>query len=130
MTDNLLDRAKKALEGATPGPWRARFQGIDARRYVDTYSAPVWVRIATAELLYADDTEEQNWSAAGNDKANADLIALAPDLARALIAADRALKIAHLVSDQIEDGGVTDGMRNLLNNELAAFRAIVEKSDD
>ena len=82
MTDDLIDRAKKALEGATRGHWQ---KSGDATVCVGQRDIAYLARntMATAELL-----------------ANVSLIALAPDLARALI---RERKRSERLEDALRD---------------------------
>ena len=90
MSD-LYERAKAALEGATPGPWR--IVPYDAGD-VDEWST--WTPLidgredADRAVVHWAGFRQKYWqSADGNEseiEANAHLIALAPDLARAYIA--------------------------------------------
>lgn len=92
----LIDKAKKALEGATPGPWStdSDMEVIGRHGYL------------VADLLVLDKNPTTE------NKANAQLISLAPDLARALIAAEEVIRliedapanpvISHETADQIE----------------------------
>jgi len=76
---DLIERAKAALEGATPGPWiiPGRPDKVCSEGYTDNGAAK---QISTANRAA--------WMIASHPDqpfANARLIALAPDLARALI---------------------------------------------
>jgi hypothetical protein len=100
---NLIDRAKAALENATPGPWEHNIDGAG-----DYYiTRPDGQHII--EVSGGDDQSEPD----------AILVALAPDLARALIAADRLANAVDSV-DRLEIGWAE------LRAALAAFRAAVE----
>jgi len=66
----LIDEVKAALEGATPGRWNAA-------------KAETWWVYSD----YGEVAEVMPW-AGGNDEGDARLMAFAPDMARALIAAE------------------------------------------
>ena len=69
----------------TPGPWVTDgFGGILAYGSCDTIDCSVLGRIATAEDVFDTDSEGRNWWAGGDKKANAHLIAAAPELYKAL----------------------------------------------
>ena len=120
MTDDLIDRAKAALEGATPGTWRiAPYDAGD----VDEWS--IWTPMieggkeADRAVVHWSGFKQKYWQSAGGRQseieANATLIAIAPDLARALIAA-KALADAHDANRPVEE----------IDAALAAFRAACE----
>ena len=131
MTD-LYNRAKAALEGATPGPWRAfrsaAFWEIEPgnRRGIDPY---------TIGDVCASDPHDTT----GLQQRNSTLIALAPDLAAAFIRerdAAQALEKALRPFDGCvfeEDGDAVITPQTLTIGDwlafslaIAAYRAAVE----
>ena len=110
---------KALLDGATPGPWRLRKAYLDddaleiVPRKVRGKASPEvgsWAELATVQIEYTDSTP----------KANARLIAAAPDLARALL--DARAENARLRADAEAANGVWQA--NLrLQAELAASEA-------
>lgn len=101
---DLIERAKAALEGATPAPWT-----------VDEEDCASWGKnfsilhngnnmIDVAEMVR---TEE-----------DAALIALTPDMAKALIAAEELASEVELYRDMVSEFG-------LLDKALARFRAAI-----
>jgi hypothetical protein len=104
MTD-LLTKVKEALEGATPGPWEWG-EGIsdDGSRYAALYA------YALTEIM----------SGLRPDDPDARLIALAPDMARALIAAGELADVC----DELM--GLFPDQQLHLENTLSAFRAAME----
>jgi len=140
MSD-LIERAKAALEGATPGPWEANHSEILSEG--TGYYSPVAI-ISTGEDYggyYGEDADVD-----AQKEANADLIALAPDLARLAIAAAELAAAAKEVRNianlsfaagvEEREGGsgrrqgklVDDYERRIsaINDTLARFRAIAE----
>ena len=120
MTDQLTDAEVKALlDDTTPGPWRLRKAYLDddaveiVPRKVRGKASPEvgsWAELATVQIEYTDSTP----------KANARLIAAAPDLARALL--DARAENARLRADAQAANGVWQA--NLrLQAELAASEA-------
>jgi hypothetical protein len=110
MAENLLDIAKKALEGATPGPYIREAQGIytakDGRFVGHIGSHEHGIDWPTTEAI-------------------GDLFALAPDIARALIAYE-----SRLIKDRDFCRVVGDHNGAIRHDEiLAAFRASVEGND-
>ena len=124
MTD-LIERAKEALEGATAGPWKV---GIDLDTYAggatDT-SMAVGVDDYDPVALVINEVPEEDCRKSDLElRMNARLITLAPDLARALIAAG---ELAEALTVQHEAFGLTPECVKA----LAAFRAALkEKTDD
>ena len=82
-----IEQLEKMIVDATPGPWRTYDRCIMANGSTDTYGGPVLGAIASAEDLSACDGDGRNWWTRGNREANAALIAAAPTLATAHIAA-------------------------------------------
>jgi hypothetical protein len=113
---DLYERAKAALKGTTPGPWRA------------------WRDFGGTWSIECDDgtvAQIDSWSQS-QDEADATLIALAPELARALIREREAaealaalvqdwLDYGEIFSDESEDNGRADFVA-----ALAAYRAARE----
>lgn len=131
---DLIERAKAALEGATPGPWQV-FGKMTGK--VISQNAPGWVEICTAGDF--DDTELIPYCA---DRWNADarLVALAPDLANALIVAEKvaaALEAAIIEHDTADYGPDQENpwvMQEWFSDKdreaLAAFRAALQENSD
>ena len=98
---NLIERVKAAREDATEGPWRAEQNDGPESPYgkagIGIGSIPIFDRVF-AETDDAAEAEDEHWVAGiwgkcGDEQnANARLIALAPDMARALLAAERAVE--------------------------------------
>ena len=98
----IIEQARKALEGATPGPWENREHCFDAskREVAPVYDGPpdigYWSEIAKVSGHGGDDEE------ADEAFSNACLMSLAPDLARIAIAADELAKaVDHMASVDI-----------------------------
>jgi hypothetical protein len=108
MTD-LIDRAKEALEGATPGPYEVN-EGTSLNGQYHTIHAG---HLMVAECW--DNTDEI-------DAANARLIALAPDLVRLAVAAGDLAEAALACHPYVEELRCGDDLREA----LARFRAIAE----
>ena len=89
MTD-LLEQVKEALEGATPGSWR---EGVEGNMRV-----------------YGPDTAGQDSGLIASvfkGRTNARLIALAPAMARALIAQEERLKAADALAKKAKEAAQT-----------------------
>jgi hypothetical protein len=117
VNSDLIERAKKALQGATPGPWGV-IDGMQSR--------PVEV----AGCLLAHFSKDVAGPRHRND--NARLIALAPDLARLAVAAG---ELADVLIDLLDNRGdcyipIRIGNRSDWDDDahaaLARFRAIAE----
>ena len=78
MSD-LIERAKAAMEGATPGPWVAIHTGVYAN-----YKGPHQPICEPVGIFHCPDRAPQKGEPC-RGYADSGLIALAPDLARALI---------------------------------------------
>ena len=112
----MIKRAKEALEGATPGPWAI---GIDSDVYPEG-ECDTWMTLGPKNYDAVVLVVNEHFKADAEVGLNARLIALAPDLARALIAAGE-LADAHDANRPIED----------IDQALVAFRATLqEKTDD
>jgi hypothetical protein len=95
MTDNLIDQVLEALEGATGGPW-----------FLHDFSHPVLTDTPTAQDVTVSCVHPDHITVAvmaGGDAGHQDLqrarydarlIALAPDMARHIIATEERLKAA------------------------------------
>ena len=104
----LIDRAKAALEGATPGPW-----GITPHTtYKEDAKDGEFDKIGPVSVDYIYHVDDI-WIVC--PPADADLIALAPDLARLAVAAD---ELANLAADEDMEE------RPELAAAIARFRAI------
>lgn len=118
----------------TPGPWRIGLSPhcVMAQGSVDTVSGAVWGTIVRCEhVLSADDVEGRHWSAPGSAKANARLIAAAPDLLEAL------RPFAEPLTEAMENYPCHKGIRSArectrCGKAIAAYEAIakVEGRDD
>lgn len=138
MTD-LIERAKAALEGATPGPWRVEYNHGTTQLIMEAHSDPCQM------------CDETYYPWAPENDGDWHLIALSPDLARLAVAAGEladaakeARNIANLsfaAGAEEREGGsgrrqgklVDDYERRIsaINDILARFRAIAEdKTDD
>jgi hypothetical protein len=93
MTD-IVEKVKEALAGSTPGPWGKSIHSVLARGSSNVISGAILGSIAHCTSLFETDSEGREWWASGTPEANARLIALAPDMARALIAQEERLKAA------------------------------------
>jgi hypothetical protein len=117
MTD-LLTKVKAALKGATPGPWVAVGEEYDDVRIETLHPMP------KALHAYGDQTVVGSSEWTFLDNTDALLIALAPDMARALIAAGD-------LADACEDRNVFSGLPPEARLALVAFRAAMEgRADD
>jgi len=112
----LIEKVERAAENATPGPWVARFWDGDKwpeRRWSvgeeDTGAA------ICVSPRYADPT----------DLSDADLIALAPDMANALLAAE---ELISWVEGALEEGRFRPTDEDDVAAALAAYRAAMEAS--
>ena len=112
MTD-LITKVKAALKGATPGPWVAVGEEYDDVRIETLHAMP------KALHAYGDQTVvgSSEWTFLYNTDAR--LIALAPDMARALIAAKD-------LADACEDRNVLSGLTPEARLALDAFRAAIK----
>lgn len=123
MTD-LLTKVKAALEGTTPGPWEIPDHKFVSSLTVNTVGgldAPLIRCPGTGGAMsYTDEVCKLSWSGTDEWLANARLIALAPDMARALIAAERLANAAAPYAHK------TEGLDHGLHVALAAFRAAME----
>jgi hypothetical protein len=118
MTD-LLTKVKATLEGSTPGPWVAVGEEYDDVRIETLHPMP------KALHAYGDQTVVGSSEWTFLDNTDARLIALAPDMARALIAAERLANAAAPYAHR------TEGLDHGLHVALAAFRAAMEgRTDD
>jgi hypothetical protein len=109
---DLIDRAKAALENATPGPW-----AVEYKRGCTNLKTPSGVTMCDETYYPWVPDNDADWH----------LIALAPDLARALIAAQELEAVANRairLSQQHEDFRLY--AMEPLWQALAAFRAAVE----
>lgn len=101
---NIIDKAKAALEDATPGPWKAvrnrAFWEVNPRH--DAGGKNPWT---VADCCASDPSDTK-----GLQEPNARLIALAPDLARIAIAAEElAGEIEwRLYRDMVSESGPLD----------------------
>jgi len=125
MTDKLIERAKEALEKATPGPWE---------RQGDTISEMLADDVRGNAVCGIDDVNDED----------ADLIVLAPDLASALIrereAADRLAEILDAAITEHDTANYDYGEENpwtmgeWFTDEdravLAAYRKAQKETDD
>jgi len=120
------DKLRKALEGATPGPWRAGrstfYPGLDG---------PLTARV------YTDYPPEEFEAVGDRCFHNATLIALAPDMARMVLAAqelaDRAFEYqqwrewqashVYFPKPPPHPDGSLDAAEEMFIEALAAFRA-------
>jgi hypothetical protein len=119
MTDDLIKRAKAALEGATPGPWKL---GVDVDTYAGGDATDASISVGRDDfdpvaLAINEHPEEDCRKSDGTLESNARLIALAPDLARALIrereAADELLDALKLIdSISVHSGGEIHGVQS------------------
>ena len=100
MTD-LLEQVKEALEGATPGPWAQLHSCILAKGSTNVVSGAVLGSIARCTSLFETDGEGREWCARGTPEDNARLIAMAPTMARALIAQEQRLKAADELAEAV-----------------------------
>jgi hypothetical protein len=116
----LIDRAKEALEGATPGPWVTyQRDGSSHLRFVSRADRPLPIaRVEPVPEAYATTQDIE---------ANARLIALAPDLARLAVAAG---ELAEVSERAIRISKEHDDFRlyamEPMWQALARFRAIAE----
>lgn len=123
---DLIERAKAALEGATPGPWRLR---LDRRieQLPDDEGDP-------AQCVYANGFDLATcWGGYNAAESDAALVALAPDLARLAIAAERLAEALVWASgsQDFQKGGVAEeGWRNVAVPALAAFNAARKGGDN
>jgi hypothetical protein len=126
VSSDLIERAKAALQGATPGPWEACW--------------PVnlehpWIN-AACNHSQAPDGREYYMSVSGICQADdARLIALSPDLARLAVAAGELADASQRLIDLEENTSPFGGeiMRDRIErtyqdfqDALARFRAIAE----
>jgi hypothetical protein len=136
---DLIERAKEALEGATPGPWSLSQDTCYSGRMSGSYYR-VWDNDLNA--ICAEEYGAHNDGGAANMR----LIAMSPDLARALIAAGELAEAAKEVRNianmafgagtEEREGGsgrrqgklIDDYERRIdaINAALARFRAIAE----
>jgi hypothetical protein len=133
MSD-LIDRVKGALEGATPGPWVHNKFRINRPGYEGKYQG----RIADACYWSEGHTGAKCNPLREHAEANARLIALAPDMARALIAMEAGRKAAEGLKDVAEelagrstlsgDHGELDYIICDAREALAAYRKATEDS--
>ena len=118
MTD-LITKVKAALKGATPGPWVAVGEEYDDVRIETLHAMP------KALHAYGDQTVvgSSEWTFLYNTDAR--LIALAPDMARALIAAGELADVC----DELM--GLFPDQQLHLEKYLTTFRAAMEgRTDD
>jgi hypothetical protein len=117
---NLIERAKQAMEGATPGPWE--LDGLAIAHPLPPHGYPVDVCLMGEPSQYPGDIPVmmQGW------EANARLIALSPDLARLAVAAGE-------LADLLDKPDQSDGKLGRYHYDwhkvdaaLARFRAIAE----
>lgn len=92
---NLVERAKEALKSSTPGPWVV--ERPDHHPGMIKVSGPL---VAVQGFTIATDVSEQQARTKVHDAA---LIALAPDMARALIRHDAQLKAAGALAEAAEE---------------------------
>jgi hypothetical protein len=111
---DLIERAKEALEGATPGPWEWVNQGHNDE--CSEWSLGPGVLLVDGSDGTPDGDEI--------DRANARLIALSPDLARLAIEAGDAINALSGVMTTME--GLGHGPFHYERAALARFRAIAE----
>ena len=115
MSSDLIERAKKALQGATPGPWEA-FWPVNLEH--------PWIN-AACNHSQASDGREYYMSVSGLCQVDdAHLIALAPDLARLAVAAGEAIGALEGIMTAME--GLGHGPFDNERAALARFRAIAE----
>ena len=117
MTDTtLIDRAKEALEGATPGPWKPFYDEVTGVKAADGRVA-ICAQITLMGRRHPTEAP-----------ANARLIAQAPDLARALIrkheAAERLAEACESAFDGIDATGPQE-----FYLALSAYREAQEETD-
>jgi len=173
MTDKLIERAKAALGNATPGPWRWEvslhskkvelcgsggeltvmdfvrwgMNGAAARFWSWTGKPRIGTPKRTDEIAVpvAGREHHSRWFRAIDDP-NAELIALAPDLARALIRereaaeqlAEHAEAMLRMMDDVIKGSGKgdmaikPDGSMSVIGGwkALAAYRKATKETDD
>ena len=106
----LADKARAAMDGATPGPWRANYEG---------------------QIIGPDGTDYANDEIADwVPNCNAELIALAPDLARAVLAAEELADAVDDWDDAVNaDTGGADEADEMLR-ALAAYRKAMEMASE
>lgn len=101
MSDDLVERAREALDGVTPGPWRHDgHTGVMASGSVDTYSGVVWATIIRAEQTSETDVERRSWETSGSPDANAHFIAASRELVPAM--ADRIEELEAKLAKAVE----------------------------
>ena len=119
---NLVERAKEAMECATPGPWE--LDGLAIAHPLPPHGYPVDVCLMGEPSQYPGDIPVmmQGW------EANARLIALSPDLARLAVAAGDLAGVIETALAKIDDNKPNTAIECLLSSrrELARFRAIAE----
>ena len=96
MTDLTPEAVKAALEGATPGPWVI---GSSEGRVLSHWEDIGYWEIANATVTDFCGYSGKAYFAGGTQKANADLIAMAPDLAREYLRIKEVEKAAQWVVD-------------------------------
>jgi hypothetical protein len=130
MTD-LIERAKEALQGATPGPWEACWPVNPEHPWIN----------AACNHSQASDGREYYMSVSGLCQADdARLIALSPDLARLAVAAGELAEALKTAQDYVDDASrgllryrdraaISDTASDdlvFIQDALARFRAIAE----
>ena len=123
MTD-LIERAKAALEGATPGPWVAIHTGVYAN-----YKGPHQPICEPVGIFHCPDRAQQKGEPC-RGYADSGLIALAPDLARALIdtTAERDALRERVAKLEAENARIKQGLFQSGQRFHAVVRTDSEKS--
>ena len=122
--NDLLDRAKEALKGATPGPWDKSKIGFVHKSGVLHPPAPDETRMPGESWIDMRNRIYPQIAAREFEcRCNSEIRALAPDLARALI-------VAGELADAVEASGQYAGMDLArVSRTLFAFREALKGTD-